>query len=110
MTSSDHIYYNVSWRNVPEYFPGGNFPSMTLKNRTAGPDDPQIPAGPLRNENPSSVQEPSRRPADLRTLIQNFKENEKQLNVRCSLLQSIIDGADAAIFSVDTECRYTNFN
>jgi hypothetical protein len=22
-TSSDHIYYNVNWRNVPEYFPGG---------------------------------------------------------------------------------------
>jgi hypothetical protein len=25
MTSSDHIYYYVNWRNVPEYFPGENF-------------------------------------------------------------------------------------
>jgi hypothetical protein len=23
MASSDHIYYYVNWRNVPEYFPGG---------------------------------------------------------------------------------------
>jgi PAS domain S-box-containing protein len=83
---------------------------MTLNNRISGPDDPQIPAGPFKEGTPSSVQEPTRRPADLRTLIQNLKENEKQLNIRCSLLQAIIDGANAAIFSVDTECRYTNFN
>jgi PAS domain S-box-containing protein len=83
---------------------------MTSDNQIAGPDDPQIPMDPRKNDNPSSLQEPSRRPADLRTLIQNFKENEKQLNVRCSLLQGIIDGANIAIFSVDTESRYTNFN
>ena len=65
---------------------------------------------PDRYDNPSSLQEPSRRPADLRTLIQNLKESEKKLNVRCSLLQTIIDGANLAIFSVDTEGRYTNFN
>ena len=66
--------------------------------------------GSKRDDNPSSIQDPSHRPADLRTLIQNLKESEKQLNVRCSLLQTIIDGANVAIFSVDTECRYTNFN
>ena len=83
---------------------------MTSKNRINGPDDPQTSADPERDDNPSSLQEPSRRPADLRTLIQNLKESEKQLNFRCSLLQAIIDGANAAIFSVDTGCCYTNFN
>jgi PAS domain S-box-containing protein len=83
---------------------------MTSNNRINGPDDPQTSAGPDRGENPSSLRESSRRPADLRTLIQNLKESEKQLNVRCSLLQAIIDGANAAIFSVDTQCCYTNFN
>jgi PAS domain S-box-containing protein len=83
---------------------------MTPENQIAGPDDLQIPADPRKNDIPPSVQEPSRRPADLRTLIQNFKENEKQLNIRCSLLQAIIEGAGAAIFSVDTESRFTNFN
>jgi PAS domain S-box-containing protein len=83
---------------------------MTLQNRTTGPDDPQVPTDPDRYDNPSSIQEPSRRPADLRTLIQNLKENERQLNIRCSLLEAIIDGANTAIFSVDTEYRFTNFN
>ena len=110
MKSSDHIYYYVNWRNVPEYFPGGKFPTMTSNNRINGPDNPQTSADPDRGDNPSSLQEPSRRPADLRTLIQNLKESEKQLNFRCSLLQAIIDGANAAIFSVDTGCCYTNFN
>jgi PAS domain S-box-containing protein len=101
----------MSFREMfPEYSREGDFPSMTSQNRITGPDDPQISTGPNRDENPSPVQEPSRRPADLRTLIRNLKESEKQLNVRCSLLQAIIDGANAAIFSVDTECRYTNFN
>ena len=94
----------------PEYSREGDFPSMTSQNRISGPDDLQNSTGPYRDENPSPVQEPSRRPADLRTLIRNLKESEKQLNVRCSLLQAIIDGANAAIFSVDTECRYTEFN
>ncbi|MFA5266815.1 MAG: PAS domain S-box protein [Methanoregula sp.] len=83
---------------------------MTPDHRTDGPDDRQIPADPLLNENSSSIQEPSRRPADLRTLIQNLKESEKQLNIRCALLEAIIGGANTAIFSVDTDCRYTNFN
>jgi PAS domain S-box-containing protein len=83
---------------------------MTSENQNAGPHDPKVPADQSKTDNPSSIQEPSRRPADLRTLIQNFKENEKQLNIRCSLLQGIIDGANAAIFSVDTGSRYTNFN
>jgi PAS domain S-box-containing protein len=83
---------------------------MTANNRISGPDDPLISPGPPRDDNPPSSQELSRRPADLRTLIQNLKESEKLLNVRCSLLQAIIDGANAAIFSVDTEYRYTNFN
>jgi len=83
---------------------------MTSENQDAGPHDPKVPADQSKTDNPSSLQEPSRRPADLRTLIQNFKENEKQLNVRCSLLQGIIDGANTAIFSVDSGLRYTNFN
>ena len=91
-------------------FRGENFPTMTSKNRIAGPDDPQAPGGPDQDDNTSSLQEPSRRPADLRTLIQNLKESEKQLNIRCSLLQATIDGANAAIFSVDTGYCYTNFN
>jgi PAS domain S-box-containing protein len=83
---------------------------MTHKNSINGPDDRQIPADPPLDENSSSLQEPSRRPADLRTLIQNLKENERQLNTRCSLLEAIIGGANTAIFSVDTDCRYTSFN
>ena len=83
---------------------------MTPNNSTDGPDDRQIPADPPRDEKPSSLREPSSRPADLRTLIQNLKENEKQLNIRCSLLEAIIEGAKTAIFSVDTDCHYTNFN
>jgi PAS domain S-box-containing protein len=109
IVSSDHIYYNVNWRNVPEYF-RGIFQDMTLKKRIAGPDDPQVPANPGWDDHHSSIQEPPRQPADLRTLIQNLKESEKQLNVRCSLLQAIIDGANTAIFSVDTGCCYMNFN
>ena len=83
---------------------------MTHKNSINGPDDRQIPADPPLDENSSSLQEPVRRPADLRTLIQNLKENERQLNTRCSLLEAIIGGANTAIFSVDTDCRYTSFN
>lgn len=83
---------------------------MTLTNRINGPDDKKTSPGPDRDDNPSSLREPSRRPGDLRTLIQNLKESEKQLNIRCSLLQAIIDGANTAIFSVDTGCCYTNFN
>jgi hypothetical protein len=47
---------------------------------------------------------------DLRSLIKSRKESEKQLNIRYSLLQSIIEGSDAAIFSVDKNYCYTNFN
>jgi PAS domain S-box-containing protein len=83
---------------------------MTENDRFTGPDDPKTPAGPDRDATPSAIEGQSRRPADLRTLIQNLKESEKLLNLRCSLLQAIIDGANAAIFSVDAAGCYTNFN
>ncbi|MDD1682971.1 MAG: PAS domain S-box protein [Methanoregula sp.] len=82
---------------------------MTVQKRLAGSGEPQTPEE-ERIDNGNSLNEPSRRSADLRTLIQNLKESEKQLNVRCSLLQAVIDGANAAIFSIDPECRYMNFN
>ena len=83
---------------------------MTLDNNSTGPEKLPVTKVTGGDAGPSSPKESSRPPADLRTLIQNLKESEKQLNARCSLLQAIIDGADAAIFSVDTEHRYTNFN
>ena len=83
---------------------------MTAEHRITGPDDQQIPVDLKKDDNPSPIQDPLHRPADLRTLIQNLKESERQQNIRCSLLQTIIDGATVAIFSVDTDCRYTNFN
>ena len=83
---------------------------MTSQNRKTGPDDPQIPTGSDSDGSLSSFQEQVRRSADLRTRIQNLKESERQLNIRCSLLQAIVDGADAAIFAVDTGYRYLNFN
>jgi PAS domain S-box-containing protein len=76
----------------------------------AGSGKPQTPEEEERMDNGNPSNEPSRRSADLSTLIQNLKESEKQLNVRCSFLQAIIDGANAAIFSIDPECRYINFN
>lgn len=76
----------------------------------AGSDEPQIPDDRNKADNFSPVRDPSLRPADLRTLIQNRKESEKQLNLRLTLLQAIIEGADIAIFSVDTQCSYTSFN
>jgi PAS domain S-box-containing protein len=76
----------------------------------AGSDEPQMPDDQDWTDNRSLVKEPSRRPADLRSLIQTLKNSERQLNIRCSLLQAIIGGANAAIFSVDNEYRYTNFN
>jgi hypothetical protein len=47
---------------------------------------------------------------DLHALIRNRKENEKQLLARNLLLQGIVEGADSAIFSVDTRYCYTSFN
>ncbi len=83
---------------------------MTFNNRITGPENSQVTCDLNGNAGPSSREDPSRRPVDLRTLIRNLKESEKQLNNRCSLLQAIIEGANTAIFSVDTEYRYTNFN
>lgn len=83
---------------------------MTGNNRTEMREDPENPADTDKADHLSFPQGSSHRPPDLRTLIQNLKESEKQLNVRCSLLQAIIDGVNTAIFSVDTQCRYTNFN
>src|SRR5512136_1643917 len=83
---------------------------MTVQKRLAGSGEPQTPDDQERMDNGNPLNEPSRRSADLRTLIQNLKESERQLNVRCSFLQAIIDGANAAIFSIDPECRYMNFN
>jgi PAS domain S-box-containing protein len=83
---------------------------MSSKNRISGSDDPENPARPDRNDDPSSVQESPLRPADLRTLILSRKESEKQLNLRFSLVQAILEGADSAIFSVDAQGCYTSFN
>jgi len=83
---------------------------MPGKNGTKIPDDPEISAGSGNDDRLSYPQGSQKRPPDLRSLIQNLKENEKRLNIRCSLLQAIIDGANAGIFSVDTRYRYTNFN
>jgi PAS domain S-box-containing protein len=76
----------------------------------AGSDDLQIPDARNGTDTNTVVKEPSLRPADLRTLIQSRKESEKQLNLRLTLIQEIIEGADSAIFSVDTQCCYTSFN
>jgi PAS domain S-box-containing protein len=86
---------------------------MTVQKRMAGSDDLQIPDGRNGADNHTVVKdgkEPSLRPADLRTLIQSRKESEKQLNLRLTLLKAIIEGADSAIFSVDTQCCYSSFN
>jgi PAS domain S-box-containing protein len=83
---------------------------MTLNNSSNEPENSPVTKDTGGDAGPSSHEESSRRPVDLRTLIQNLKESEKQLNTRCSLLQAIIDGANTAIFSVDTDYRYTNFN
>jgi PAS domain S-box-containing protein len=83
---------------------------MNGKNRTEPSDDPELPTGPGAEERTSFPQGSSVRQTDLRTLIRNLKESERQLNTRCSLLQEIIDGANTAIFSVDSGFRYTNFN
>lgn len=83
---------------------------MTDNYRTGLLEDPEIPGGPDPEDRPSSSRESLQRPPDLRTLIRNLKESEKQLNIRCALLQAIVDGADAAIFSVDSDYRYTHFN
>jgi len=83
---------------------------MSLQNRNSGSDEPQNPAGADTNEDPLFVQEHSPPPADLRTLILNRKESEKQLSLRFSLIQAILEGADSAIFSVDTQGCYTSFN
>lgn len=84
--------------------------NMTVKKRMAGSDDLQIPDDRSGADNHTAVQEPSPRPADLRTLIQSRKESEKQLSLRLTLFQEIIEGADQAIFSLDTRCCYTSFN
>jgi PAS domain S-box-containing protein len=83
---------------------------MTVQKHTAGPDDLQIPDDRNEEDNASAVRDNSLRPADLRTLIQSRKESERQLNLRLTLLQAVIEGAGIALFSVDTRCRYTIFN
>lgn len=83
---------------------------MTVQKRMAGSDDPQIPDDRNGADNHTEVKDPSLRPADLRTLIQSRKESEKQLNLRLTLVQAIIEGSDSAIFSIDTQCCYSSFN
>jgi PAS domain S-box-containing protein len=83
---------------------------MKVQKRMAGSEEPQIPDDRDGADNHSLEKEPSVQQSDLRTLIQSRKEVEKQLNLRLSLVQAIIDGADCAIFSVDTQCCYTSFN
>lgn len=83
---------------------------MTVQKRIAGSDEPQMSGDPDRTDITSSGKDTSRRLADLRTLIRNWKENEKLLNLRLAHLHALMDGADIAIFSVDTQCCYTSFN
>jgi PAS domain S-box-containing protein len=83
---------------------------MTVQKRTAGSDEPQMPDDRDKEDTISSGKDTSHRLADLRTLIQNWKENEKLLNLRLTLMQAIIDGADTAVFSVDPQFCYTSFN
>ncbi|OPX61749.1 MULTISPECIES: PAS domain S-box protein [unclassified Methanoregula] len=83
---------------------------MPEKNGREIPENPEISAASQNDDRLSYQQESRKKPPDLRSLIQNLKESEKRLNLRCSLLQAIIDGANAAIFSVDPGYRYTNFN
>jgi PAS domain S-box-containing protein len=87
-----------------------DFPSMTVQKRMAGSDEPQMPDDLNKADASSSGKDTSHRFSDLRSLIQNWKEKEKLLNLRLSLLQGIFDGADIAVFSVDTQCCYTSFN
>ncbi len=89
---------------------GRDFPNMTVQQRKAGSDDLQIPGDSTTTDKNGIPQEPSIRPADLRTLIQNRKDSEKQLNLRLSLVQEIIEGADSAIFSIDAEFCYSSYN
>jgi PAS domain S-box-containing protein len=72
----------------------------------AGSEEPQTGGA----DNHAPGKEPSVQQSDLRTLIRSRKEIEKQLNLRLSLAQGIIEGADCAVFSVDTQCCYTSFN
>jgi len=83
---------------------------MTAQKRTTGSDNPQLPEDHNRIEDHSVLKEPFLRPPDLHTLIRSRKESEKQLNLRITLLQAILEGADSAIFSVDPQCCYTSFN
>jgi PAS domain S-box-containing protein len=95
------------------------FPRMSLKKQEPKPHDVQPPytgEDPDKNkdnagESPGHAEEKaSHREKDLHALIRSRKENEKQLFTRYSLLQAIVEGADSAIFSVDTRYCYTSFN
>ena len=83
---------------------------MVPENRTTAPGETPTPSDPAGDGNHSAPPEASRRAADLRTLIQNLKENERKLSARCSLLETIIEGANAAIFSLDQERKYISSN
>jgi PAS domain S-box-containing protein len=95
------------------------FPRMSLKKQVPKPHEVQHPD---TGENPDKKKDDagasnrhseggvSLRQKDLHALIRSRKENEKQLFTRNLLLQGIIEGADSAIFSVDTLYCYTNFN
>lgn len=89
---------------------GGDFPNMTIQKRMAGSDDLQIPDNRNGTANQTEIRDPSLQPADLRSLIESRKENAKQQNIRITLLQAIIEGAESAIFSLDTQYCYSSFN
>ena len=76
----------------------GEFSTMTSKNRINGSDDPQTPADLTGRQSVITFRNRPFGRLIFRTLIRNRKESEKQLNLRFSLLQAIIEGADSCDF------------
>jgi PAS domain S-box-containing protein len=82
---------------------------MTVEKPVTGSDD-LLPENGSSADNHTLNKERSIQQSDLRALIQSRKENEKQLSLRLTLVQAVLEGADNAIFSVDTQYRYSSFN
>jgi PAS domain S-box-containing protein len=82
---------------------------MTVEKPGTGSED-LLPEAGNSVDNHTLNKERSIQQSDLRALIQSRKESEKQLNLRLTLVQAVLEGADNAIFSVDTQYRYSSFN